>query len=191
MWQLVGEAVPCTSSEKSAGYPIFIPHSITYKVFGLLEAQAEVIFSLILSGRKGDGRETWILSSCYFPIPKINLIIIVFEEVRFCLCSSCHFLNFTIQLIWKRSIRQSDKWHLGFYLLTVSSILGKWRKMLNISVAICQLVRLTTENFSHSYLISFLINSSAEHIYMLVPLQKAWRQVFFYTAEVLKVISGL
>ena len=80
MGQLVGEDLPILPLSSLLGtlflYPVVKP--TTYLAH--LEAQTGLILPPRLSG-EGDGRETWVLFLCYYPLPKVDVIIIKLEEV--------------------------------------------------------------------------------------------------------------
>lgn len=126
MWRLVGEDLPELPLSSLLDTLFLHPIVELTRCLAYLEPQAGLIHPPRLFGGEGDGGETWVLFWCYYPVPNIDLTVIISVEVCLCLCKTGHFLNLNISIEMKSSIRQSDKWHLWFYLLMPSSILGKW-----------------------------------------------------------------
>lgn len=122
----------------------------------------------------------WALFSCYFPDPNINLIIITFGKVCFCLLKILPFLDLYIFIKMEKlhqTVRYLDK---CLFPLPYSA---NGKGCLNPSAAIHQLVRIITEKFSHGCLISFPINWSVSCSYISVPHQRAWRQVLLHCCD--------
>ena len=127
MGQLVGEDLPILPLSSLLGTLFLYPVVKLTTYLAHLEAQTGLILPPGLSG-EGDGRETWVLFLCYYPLPKVDVIIIKLEEVWWQKNSS---IFETWYFYWNESFHQIvRKWHVRFYLFMSSSIVSKWKRML-------------------------------------------------------------